>query len=656
MSSVLTAIRQIGRLKLLGYAVLLLLCLVAARYSHSLPFMGDVEHVLYDASTNRTAPPASADAKITVVSYDSATLEATRKRSPKDRGMLARALAAIDAMQPKAVGIDLIFDEPQPEDDQLVKALRGMRAPTWIAFLGDADKASDCYTGDVALEKWQSDYLNQFFARLAGSNAHKTNVMYCNDSDFVLRRWPTPRKDAPLMAQTLAFGASGGPEVGGPVLYHRAQAAVGEGADAGSTAHASELNSAYTRIPIQSFADPSGDPALAMTPDSPLFQLLQQQIKGHYVLIGATVAGEDQFLTPLSMGRSDRMYGIDVHANALDQILHGKVLRPLPRWALWAVVIGMMLFGACASLLRLRFVFLVMILTALAVLAATPMLLQRAGVDTLSFPAFGALVAWAAGYVIVGAGARSLSSTQRTYAQNALGKYLPKDIALDIMRDPRQLALGGQRVDIYALFTDLEGFTQFGDSVEPEVLAKTLNQYLDLLSEVVLAHGGTIDKFVGDSVIAFWGAPISRQDDADRAVAAAAALHEAGETFRSLLPPGTPPIGRTRVGLHKSSVIVGNFGGEGRIQYTAFGDAMNTASRLESANKKLKTKALVSLQALAGAYGAQRFRPMGRIAVRGREAALDVYEPAGDFPPEALGRLDAAYRRFCRASSRTTRR
>jgi adenylate cyclase len=652
MSSVLAALRQIGPLQLLGYAVLMALCLVAARYSHNLPLLDDAEHVIYDMSLNFTAPYASADDKIAVVSYDSTTLETTRKREPKDRGMLARALAVIDSMQPKAVGIDLIFDQPQPEDDQLVRTLRSMRTPTWIAYLGDGDKAGDCYTGDVALESWQSDYLNHFFARLAGSNAHKTNVMFCDDSDFVLRRWPTPRKDAPLMAQTMVHGAAGGPGISGPLVFHRPRAQAAEaGADRSEPTHMSELRSAYTRIPIQSFGDGSTDPTLAptlaMTPGSPLYELLKQQIHGRYVLIGVTVAGEDQFQTPMSIGRSDRMYGIDVHANAINQLLDGQVFRPLPSWGLWAVVGGMMLFGAWAGLLRLRFAFVVLLLTGVAVIAATPVLLQRAGVDTLSFPAFGAFVAWGAGYVIVGAGARALSSTQRTYAQNALGKYLPKDIALDIIRDPKQLELGGQRVDIYALFTDLEGFTRFTDSVEPELLAKVLNQYLDLLSETVLAHGGTIDKFVGDSVIAFWGAPIARPDDADRAVAAATAMQAAGEQFRGMVPPGTPLLGRTRVGLHKSSVIVGNFGGEGRIQYTAFGDAMNTASRLESANKRLKTKALISGSALEGAKErAERYRPMGRITVRGREAPIEVYEPAGEFPAEALKRLDESWRRF----------
>jgi adenylate cyclase len=617
MYSALAALRQIGPLKLIGYAVLLLLSLAAARYSLSLPLMEDAEHVLYDAVADWTAPVATADGKITVVSYDSATLETTHKRSPKDRGMLARALTVIDSMHPKAVGIDMIFDQPQPEDDALVKSLRGMRTPTWIAYMGDSDKASDCYSGDVALEKWQSNYLDRFFARLAGSNAHRTSVMFCDDEDLALRRWPTPRKNRPLMSQTMVYGAGGGPVFSGPLLFHKPRVSAPTAADGSEPTHMSELSSAYTRIPIQSLGDIPADPALALTPGSPLYELLKQQIQGRYVLIGVTVAGEDQFRTPMG-----QMYGIDVHANAINQLIDKRIFRPLPSWGLWAVVIGMMLFGAWASLLQLRFAFVVLLLTGLALLAATPMLLLQAGVDTLSFPAFGSFVAWAAGYIVVGAAARALSSTQRTYAQSALGKYLPKDIALDIIRDPKRLALGGQRVDIYALFTDLEGFTRFTDSVEPELLAKVLNQYLDLLSEVVLEYGGTIDKFVGDSIIAFWGAPIARADDADRAVATATALQQAGERFKGMLPPGTPPIGRTRVGLHKSSVIVGNFGGEGRIQYTAFGDAMNTASRLESANKKLKTKALISGEALEGAQSAEeRYRPMGRITVRGRELA-----------------------------------
>ncbi|MCM3296637.1 adenylate/guanylate cyclase domain-containing protein, partial [Staphylococcus capitis] len=129
----------------------------------------------------------------------------------------------------------------------------------------------------------------------------------------------------------------------------------------------------------------------------------------------------------------------------------------------------------------------------------------------------------------------------------------------------------------FCVFTDLEGFTKLSHAVTPETVARLLNEYLDRLSDIVLAHGGTIDKFVGDAVVAFWGAPISRPDDGEKEATAALAMYQAGERFRVDLAAGDiPPIGMTRVGLHVGDAIVGNFGGEGRIQYTALGDSMNT--------------------------------------------------------------------------------
>src|SRR3546814_12599619 len=102
------------------------------------------------------------------------------------------------------------------------------------------------------------------------------------------------------------------------------------------------------------------------------------------------------------------------------------------------------------------------------------------------------------------------------------------------MRDPDQLSLHGERRNIYCVFTDLEGFTKLSHAVTPETVARLLNEYLDRLSDIVLDHGGTIDKFVGDAVVAFWGAPLSRPDDGERAAAAALAMYEAGEKFRKL--------------------------------------------------------------------------------------------------------------------------
>lgn len=271
-----------------------------------------------------------------------------------------------------------------------------------------------------------------------------------------------------------------------------------------------------------------------------------------------------------------------------------------------------------------------------ALFLAVPFLVERAGYDTLDLPATGWLIGWAIAFTAVSSGLRAINAAQREFAQGALGKYLPRSVAAEIMRNPERLSLHGEKREIFCLFSDLEGFTKLTHAVEPEMIARLLNDYLDRLSAVVLQYGGTLDKFVGDAVVAFWGAPIAYPDDGERAVKAAYAMYLAGEEFRKSVPEGVPKIGRTRVGLHYGEAVVGNFGGEGRIQYTALGDAMNTAARLEGANKPLDTKVLVSREA-AERSGLDWFRPMGTVTLRGRRTPVEIFEPVPDLEAEWRG-------------------
>jgi len=220
------------------------------------------------------------------------------------------------------------------------------------------------------------------------------------------------------------------------------------------------------------------------------------------------------------------------------------------------------------------------------------------------------------------------------HAQPARGKPPSPDVAAQIPHDPSQIALHGERRHIYAMVTDLQGFGELAHGLQPEMVASVLNAYLDRLSRAVLEHGGTIDKIIGDAVLAFWGAPVARPDDGERAARAAIATWRVGEAFRTTPIGDHPPLGRTRVGLHRGDAIVGAFGGQGRITYSALGDAVTMAFGLESANRSLNTDILTSREAISPSV-AGVFRAMGRIGLRGRSTPVEVFEAALDFPPEA---------------------
>jgi adenylate cyclase len=610
------AVRQVGPVRLAGTLLFLLLGLLVARYGWQVPLASDAERALYDlrfqAGAERTLEQ---DSRIVLVTYNDDTLAELGKRSPLDRAMLARALQAIDGMNPRAIGIDILIDQAQPEDAQLLQTFRQLRTPTYLAF------ASAEHNPDQILP-WQEEFLSNFIRQASAGPVRPASIRLGTDlADGVIRRWPNqPANLPPLLANAMA-----------PIhpefrSYTRAidfRLPASGGAD--------ELP-VFTNLPIQ---------FVAGFPDG-----VREMIQGRYVLIGGDIQDLDNYETPMTRVTGRGLKGLEVHAQMLAQLLDGRMPAPIPAWALWIAAVGVVAAGALSSLLELRgWKLALVLLFQLAFFGYLPFLLQQIHVDTLNLPAFGWGAGWVLAFVGVGTAARAVGSEQRRFAQSALGKYLPADVANEIMRDPDRLALHGEKKQIFALFTDLEGFTKLSHAITPERLSGLLNRYLDLMSDAVLDHGGTIDKFVGDAVVAFWGAPISRPDDADRAAKAAVAMYEAGQEFARTAGDDIPPIGRTRVGLHHGDAVVGNFGGEGRIQYTALGDAMNCAARLESANKALKTTALVSSEAKRE-MTTDMFRPMGRVVLSGRSTPVEVWEPVPQMDEALRARLNALWLQY----------
>jgi adenylate cyclase len=607
-------VREAGPRRLALTAVLVLIALIVARYgwgftpNSEFPVVSPAERAMYDFRSYLAAErhAVDQDQRVVMVVYNDQTLAQVRKRSPLDRGLLAKALTNLDKMGAKAIGLDILFDQPQDEDNELVAVLRGMKTPVAVGYANVATNA-----GSIGYD--QEQYLKSFLARLEGSHAKPASVRL-NDQFGVTRLWPEIRSDLP------------------PVLGRRMLAEAGEaektlpgyiGAIDYRLSNSSDTP-LFQSLPIETFIDPA------------LTEYLAPAVAGRYVLIGGDIVDTDRVATPMSETAGTlQPPGLQVHAEMIAQMLNGKALpQPLPLtlWALAALFVTMAVLTGLLEWGSWRIY--VLLAAQFAVMLGVPILFELRGVDTYGLPAVGWVLGWILAFTAVTSAARTAGAVQRNFAQGALGKYLPQDIAQEIIERPELLSLHGEKKDIFVVFSDLEGFTKMSHALNPEQVAKLVNRYLSMLSKVVLDHGGVLDKFVGDAVVAFWGAPIARPDDGERAARAGYALWQAGEAFREEVAksdPSLPRIGKTRVGMHWGEAVVGNFGGENRIQYTALGDSMNTAARLEAANKSLNSSVLASRE-LVERSGLDWWRPMGRVVLRGRAKPVDVFGVAPDWP------------------------
>ncbi|WP_375464063.1 CHASE2 domain-containing protein [uncultured Methylobacterium sp.] len=373
---------------------------------------------------------------------------------------------------------------------------------------------------------------------------------------------------------------------------------------------------------------------------------LRDRIAGRIVLVGTSATGlSDLRPTPLNAFEP----GVAIHAEAIEQMVSG--LHPTrPAWAIGAE-------GAAAAALAL-------LIAGLAAFTG----LKQAGAAALALPAAVLAAAWLAftrGHLLldpslpVMAMAASFGATSLTRhllverdasrLKTAFTHYLSPDLVQALARDPDRLKLGGETRPMTFLFTDLEGFTAMTESRGAEALVSLLNAYLDGLCGVAMAHGGTVDKIVGDAVHVMFNAPLDQPDHAARAVACALAIDAFAVAFAAGQRAQGVPFGATRIGVNTGPAVVGNFGGTRRFDYTAHGDAINTAARLEAANKALGTRICVAGTTVAACPGLA-FRPIGSLTLRGKTHAVPVFDPlpaaqAGDaFNRDylaAFARLDA---------------
>ncbi|WP_171240536.1 response regulator [Ruegeria sp. HKCCA5491] len=222
--------------------------------------------------------------------------------------------------------------------------------------------------------------------------------------------------------------------------------------------------------------------------------------------------------------------------------------------------------------------------------------------------------------------------TARDNAEQArltLSRYFSPTVVETLSRDPEAIEAKGERRVATFLFTDLADFTQLVESSDSDLIVEILNEYLDGMTRTIFSHGGTVMKIIGDAIQVIFGAPVDDPEHAAHAVACALALDEFAQGFQKKLLDRGIALGDTRIGVNSGGAIIGNFGGKSYFDYTAYGDAVNTAARLEQANKTIGTRICTSESV---AKGIDNFsgRPIGRLLLKGKTQAVTCYEPLSE--------------------------
>lgn len=318
--------------------------------------------------------------------------------------------------------------------------------------------------------------------------------------------------------------------------------------------------------------------------------------------------------------------GVEIQATLLDNFLSGDFLRDTHPALSFALVVCLILLTALALFkapltgaligAAMLAVPVVLILWAYHLGFQLPLLVQETGV------AAAVLLGLLHNYASEG--------RQRRFIKDAFQQYLSPQVIEQLIADPGKLKLGGERKVLSIFFSDLQGFTSISEKLDPETLTALLNDYLSAMTEIIHEEQGTVDKYEGDAIIAFWNAPLDVPDHALRAVRAALRCQARLAELRPVFRQRTGHDLFMRIGINTGPAVVGNMGSHNRFDYSMLGDAVNLAARLEGVNKQFGTFTMVSDSTREAVGDAVAMRELGRVAVVGRKVPVTVFEPMDD--------------------------
>jgi adenylate cyclase len=317
------------------------------------------------------------------------------------------------------------------------------------------------------------------------------------------------------------------------------------------------------------------------------------------------------------------MPGVQMHASVADSILSNRFIRPAGRgWSIAATVATAIVVGLLAAFLPFHWAapgaVAVMAVSAFYAVTAFKGGLWINMIQPMSAMALALFSGTAYQYFVEG--------REKRQVKRLFGRYVSKDVYDQLIAHPERAELGGKRRDMSVLFSDIRGFTSITEKGQPEELVGQLNEYFSRMVTIVFRHGGTVDKFVGDMVMALFGAPLDDPAHAEHAAQAAVDMvHELGELNRTWAAEGRAQLD-IGIGVNSGEMIAGNIGSSSIMSYTVIGDNVNLGARLESLNKDYKTRIIISDATRTRLTGSYDIQPLGDVIVKGKTLPVAIFE------------------------------
>jgi adenylate cyclase len=651
---------------------------VARTTGIEVPGLDQAERASVDARF-RLRGPRSADPRIVVVGIDDRTRQAAPDLIQTRRGW-AHLIDALARYQPKVIALDLFYSSPErllrPElADRVRAADRALRES--VEPLPAAAQEAAAALAAVVDELRGDEVLAQAIGR--------AGVVYLGASFRLIERSRDLPDEPPVApaglerarhgevvaagggltppsayrvdatAPAIARGAAGAGavntyadpdgvvrrlpmviELGGhhymPLGLAAVLAAEGTPGDTSVVAGARSLSAGRRVLPLGPGAaahlDFLGERAFAHVSAADVLSgaAPREALAGKIVFVGLTYAAYDKVATPFDPLAD----GVDLHATLADDVLRGRLLMPSGPVASVVAVALVALVITVLQARRLRRRAWLPPLLALVVLAAWAAIAYAAFTRGVLFEVAAPI---AGGLVVLGAGVVATLVTEgreKAQLRTVFSQYVSRTLVERLLANPDLARLGGERRDLTVLFSDIRGFSGFAESLPPEILAGFLNEYLTPMTDLVLGSAGTLDKYIGDAVMAVWGAPIDQDDHARRACKTALAMLDAlGPLNQRWRAEGLPEI-TIGIGINSGPMAVGNMGSEARFDYTVLGDAVNLGARLEALTKDYHVAILVGPETAAAAGDDFVFREIDMVRVKGRDGVARVYELLGE--------------------------